>query len=222
MIKVDLHVHTCCSADSLTLLEHVVLYARRRGLGAVAVTDHNTIQGALRLRRMTGFPIIVGEEIRSTGGEITGLFLEEEIPAGLSPRETVHRIRAQGGIAYIPHPLDRFRGSALEPSALREVIHEVHAVEVLNARNTLAADNRLATALVERYRLLTTAGSDAHHALEIGRAYVEMPPFTGRDSFLAALAEGTVRGHLSWPLVHVASTYAKVAKNLREQRLFAR
>lgn len=222
MIKVDLHVHTSYSADSLTLLEHVVLYARRRGLGAVAITDHNTIQGALRLRRTSGFPIIVGEEVLTTRGEICGLFLENEIPAGLSPRETVRRIREQNGIVYIPHPMDRFRGSALEPAALLEVIHDVDAIEVLNARNTLAADNRLATELAERYHLLATAGSDAHHALEIGRAYVEMPAFADRDGFLASLAQGTARGHLSWPLVHVASTYAKVAKNIREQRLFAR
>ncbi len=222
MIKVDLHVHTSFSADSLTLLAHVDGHARRRGLSAVAITDHNSIQGALRLQQETDLLIIVGEEIRTSQGEIIGLFLQEHIPPGLSPRETVRLIREQNGIVCIPHPVDRFRGSALQPAALEEIHPEVDAIEVFNARNSFGADNRLARGLAERYGLLATGGSDAHHPSEIGRAYVEMPAFTCRDSFLASLARGQVRGHLSLPLVHVASTYARVAKNLRAERVPSR
>ena len=222
MIKVDLHVHTLYSADSLALLHHVEVYAKRRGLSAIAITDHNTIQGALRLRREADLTIIVGEEIRTARGEIIGLFLEERIPSGLPPRETVRLIQEQNGVVCVPHPVDRFRGSALEPAALQEIHGDVHAIEVLNARNTFGADNRLAQRLAERYDLLASGGSDAHHPSEIGRAYVEMPAFHDRDSFLTSLAQGHVRGHLSLPLVHVASTYARMAKTMREQRLPSR
>ncbi len=221
MIKVDLHVHTSYSADSLTLLPFVERSARRRGLHAVAITDHNSIQGALRLQRESALQIIVGEEIRTSQGEVIGLFLEAHIPPGLAPRETVRLIREQNGVVCIPHPVDRLRGSALEPTALQEILEEVDALEVLNARNTFGTDNRLARALAEQHHLLATAGSDAHHPSEIGRAYVEMPAFVDRDGFLASLAQGQVRGHLSPPYVHVASTYAKVAKNVRAQGILS-
>lgn len=103
-IKADLHVHTCHSPDCLTSLENVVTMSVRRGLGALAITDHNSIEGALALRGMAPFPIIVGEEIDTSEGEITGLFLEEPIPRGLTPIETVARIKEQGGLVYVPPP----------------------------------------------------------------------------------------------------------------------
>jgi len=219
VIKIDLHVHTSYSADSLTLLPYVERAARRRGLQAVAITDHNSIQGALRLRGESPLQIVVGEEICSAQGEIIGLFLQAQIPPGLTPAETVRQIHEQGGVVCVPHPADRLRGSVLAPDAFEEIAPEVDAVEVLNARITFGTDNRLARALAERHHLLRTAGSDAHHPSEIGRAYVEMPGFWDRSSFLSGLALGQIRGHLSPPYVHVASTYARVAKNVRAQRV---
>ncbi len=214
MIKVDLHVHTAYSKDSLTTLSDLLRWVRRRQLGAVAITDHNTIEGALALRQMSSVSIIVGEEIRTTQGEIIGLFLREEVEPDLPPAETVRCIREQGGVVYIPHPLDRLRSSCLDFGALMEIIDQVDAIEVLNARVTFALDNRRAGEIARSCHLLRGAGSDAHQGFEIGRAYVEMPAFQDARSFLRSLSQGHVRGYISSPLVHVASAYARLAKEL--------
>lgn len=214
-MRVDLHVHTFYSPDALTTPRELWRWARRRGLDALAITDHNTIAGALALAQDAPLPIIVGEEIRTTVGEIIGLFLRQEIPAGLSPRETAARIHDQGGLVYIPHPRDRWRrSSALTQEALLEIISEVDILEVWNARVAWIQDNRQALALAERYGLLCGAGSDAHQGYEIGQAYVELPPFRDASSFLRSLAQGTIHGRTSLPLVHLGSTWAKLAKGL--------
>lgn len=214
-MKVDLHVHTRYSPDSLTTLRDVLRWAVRRGLGAIAITDHNTLAGARALAEMAPpLRIIIGEEVMTTAGEIIGLFLQEEVPAGLSPAETVAHIHMQGGLVYVPHPMDRVRQSALGLEALIGIIGQVDLIEAFNARVTFALDNRHAQALARAYRLPQAAGSDAHQGVEIGRAYVEMPPFHDAASFLAAIRRGTVHGHISFPLVHVGSTYARLAKEL--------
>ncbi|MBN1400460.1 MAG: PHP domain-containing protein [Anaerolineae bacterium] len=221
-MKLDLHVHTLYSPDSLTPLEDVLFWAKRHGLDALAITDHNTIEGALRLYEMARTQIIVGEEIRTQQGEITGLYLTEEIPPGLSCHETIARIRVQNGIVYVPHPVDRVRSSAIGFNDLMSIIDQVDIIEVLNARVTFSADNRLAYDLARAYRLSMGAGSDAHQGYEIGQAFVEMPGACERASFLTNLARSHVGGRISSPLVHVGSTYAKAAKELRSLSLFAK
>jgi predicted metal-dependent phosphoesterase TrpH len=221
-LKVDLHVHTQYSHDSLTPLEDVLFWARRHALDAVAITDHNTIEGALRLCEMARLPIIVGEEIRTQQGEIIALFLIHEIPPDLTLPETLGRIREQNGIVYVPHPVDRVRSSAIGFNELIRIIDQVDALEVLNARVTFSADNRLAYELARAYRLARGAGSDAHQGYEIGQAFVEVPGPCNRASFLTNLARSQVRGRISSPLVHVGSTYAKAAKELRSLALFAK
>lgn len=213
-MKVDLHVHTYHSPDSLTTPRDVVRWAQRRGLGALAVTDHNTLAGAYAVRDISPIPIIVGEEIMTSAGEIIGLFLNEEIPEGLSPEETAERIHAQGGIVYAPHPIDRVRRSALGLETLLGIIGQVDCIEVLNARVTYSLDNRHAEAVARAYGLLQGAGSDAHQGFEIGQAYVDVAPFSDAASFARAMAGASVHGRISSPLVHFGSTYAKVAKDL--------
>lgn len=214
-LKVDLHVHTVCSRDSLTPLDDVVRWAKRQGLDAVAVTDHNTIAGAKALAARTDFPIIVGEEIRTTRGEIAGLYLEHEIRAGLSPAETIRRIRDQGGLVYVPHPMDRVRRSAIELGALFEIIEQVDVIEVLNARVTFGADNDRARILAQSYDLAMGAGSDAHQGYEIGRAHVEVESIATPKGLLQDLSLNNIQGRLSSPWVHMGSTCAKLAKGIQ-------
>jgi predicted metal-dependent phosphoesterase TrpH len=213
-MKVDFHVHTCYSKDSLTLLETVIERCQRRGLDKVAITDHNTIAGALALREMAPELVIVGEEIKTPTGELIAYFLEEEIPKGLSAGETIARIRAQGGVVGVSHPLDRLRREAMRWANLMEIIDQVDALEVFNARTIFPADNRRAEELARQRGLLVTAGSDAHAACEIGQAYVEMPPFNGKEEFMESIAQGQIVGRLSAPWIHFISTYAKLWKLL--------
>jgi predicted metal-dependent phosphoesterase TrpH len=210
-IRVDLHIHTCYSEDSLMTLDEVVEAALARGLGALAITDHDAIEGALTLSRMAPFPVIVGEEVDVGDGEIIGLFLQELIPPKLGAVETIARIRAQSGLVYIPHPFDNHRYPLPEP-VLRSLLHDVDAIEVLNARVTVPALNERAARFARDHAVPCGAGSDAHTPGEIGRAYVEMEPFVDRDSFLNSLARGRIGGRESGRHVHLFSTWAKMWK----------
>ena len=213
-MKVDFHVHTCYSRDSLISLETVIETCQRRGLDKVAITDHNTIAGALALQEMAPELVVVGEEIKTPAGEFIAYFLEEEIPRGLSPQETIARIRVQGGVVGVPHPLDRLRREAMRWANLMEIIDQVDALEAFNARTTFPADNRRVEELARHRGLLVTAGSDAHAACEIGQAYMDMPPFNGKEDFMQSLAQGQIVGRLSAPWIHSTSMYAKLWKSL--------
>ena len=217
-MRFDLHVHTYHSGDSLTAPAEIVGAVQRRGLAGVAIIDHNTIAGALELREIAPFPVIVGEEIRTTHGEIAGLFMRELVPAGLSPEETISAIRAQGGLVYVPHPLDHFRREALGRRNLERIIEQVDILEVLNARNLFGRDNEAARQMALAHGLALGAGSDAHVPWEIGHAWVEVDACDGPASFLAALRRGWVGGSLTTPLVHVLTTLTKLHRRVRGQR----
>jgi hypothetical protein len=217
-MKVDLHVHTRYSPDSLTKPQDVVSRAVRAGLDALAVTDHDTIEGAQALASTLSFPIIIGEEIKTSEGEVSGLFLRQPITSGQTAKETMRQIHEQGGIVCVPHPLDRLRGSALGRDALLNLLEHVDIVEVLNARVLFGRDNDDADALAREHGLLRGAGSDAHLGSEIGRAYVEVPLFHDAPSFLRAMTQAVVHGSCSGLLVHLGSTYAKIVKAVEQLR----
>ena len=114
MLKADLHVHSEYSPDSESSLVDIIEHCTAKGINCIAITDHNEIAGAIELKNIAPFTVIVGEEILSSSGEIIGLFLTEHIPAQLSAEETIRRIKDQGGLVLIPHPFDRyFRPSAI-------------------------------------------------------------------------------------------------------------
>jgi predicted metal-dependent phosphoesterase TrpH len=213
MWKADLHSHTIYSKDCLTRTEAFLARARAAGLNKIAVTEHNRLDGALAAKRLAPDLVIVGEEIMTTHGEIIGYYLTEEVPRGLSPEETIRRLRDQGAVITIPHPLDSVRRSAMGRDNVLAIIDQVDAVEVLNARCVRQQDNQAAAELAQAHGKLATAGSDAHTLWEIGRCYLEMPPFEDNaPAFLAALKASRPGGEISpfWP--HVASTYARWRK----------
>jgi hypothetical protein len=119
-VKADLHVHTTYSSDSVITPKELVFYAKKRGLTAVAVTDHNQVEGALKIAKETGFLIIPGTEVSSMHGHIVGLNVNALIPRGLSADETVDRIHQAGGIAIACHPFALFKGSMKSEPAGRK------------------------------------------------------------------------------------------------------
>lgn len=211
-MKADLHVHTCYSVDCRTSLKQVVDRCLATGIGCLAVADHNTIDGALRLRDVAPFTVIVAEEIRTSRGELMGLFLSNAIPAGLSPEETIAEIREQGGLVCIPHPFGRWLLQDSRDLLSRRVLSQVDIVEVLNSRTPFPGSSGKARSLALKYGKVVSAGSDAHTPGEIGRAYVEMPQFNDSSDFLTCLSQGKIEGRMSSPFVHFASTWAKVRK----------
>lgn len=213
--KVDLHSHTIYSKDCLTPPAKLIAQARGRGLDKIAVTEHNNVAGARAAKELAPDLVIVGEEIMTTHGEIIAYFVREEVPRGLRPEEAIARLRDQDAVISIPHPLDSLRGSAMGRENVMAILHLVDALEVRNARCVRHADNAAAAELAAAEGKLVTAGSDAHTLYEVGRCYVELPPFEDTAaSFKAALAQARPGGVESpfWP--HLASTYAKAHKRL--------
>ena len=210
MLRADLHSHTHFSRDGWISPERYVRQAIKRGIDCAAVSDHNNIVGATEVAKIASLRVIIAEEIKSTEGEIIGLFLNEGIPKGLTPEDTVRAIREQGGLVCIPHPFDRVRSSDLTTAALLRIVHEVDIVEVFNARTTWTMDNERAVRFARKYGKPVSAGSDAHWHPEIGTAWVHMPDFEGPHDFLEKLRAGTIYGQRSNPLVHLLSTLAKL------------
>ncbi|HEV8468784.1 MAG TPA: PHP domain-containing protein [Candidatus Limnocylindria bacterium] len=208
-----MHTHSEASPDSRTSIADQARAIRAAGLDVVCATDHNTILGALRLREIAdGFRVIVGEEISSRDGEIIGLFLESAVPRDLGGEETIARIRDQGGIVVIPHPFSINRRYHMRRAALDRLRPTIDALEVFNAREAFALNNRAAASYAREHRMIGAAGSDAHRAVEIGRAFVEMPDFAGRADFIEALRAGTVHGRLSGTTVHFLTRYDRLRK----------
>jgi predicted metal-dependent phosphoesterase TrpH len=195
LIDVDLHMHTDHSHDCATPVEVLLATAHTQGLGAIAVTDHNEISGALEARAQAeeaGVKVIVGEEVKTAGqGEVIGLFLEEKIPRGLSLSETVAEISRQGGLVYVPHPFDRMH-SVPDYEHLLTILEEVDAIEVFNPRVAIGAFNEEAARFAAKYRIIAGAGSDSHVAQGLGSVRIRMREFEGPQEFLQSLRDADI------------------------------
>ena len=217
MLKADLHIHTEFSMDCNTPLEKIVKRCQELGINCIAVADHGIVEGALMMQKLAPFRVIVAEEIMTTQGEIMGMFLKETIPSGLTPQETIKRIRAQGGLVNIPHPFETIRGSALKDWVINEIAKDIDLMEVLNSRSPFPANSNRARAFAEKHGIPGSAGSDAHSVYEIGNACVEMPEFKDKDEFLKSLVRAKIYGRRSSMFVHLFSTWAKMKAKLRRR-----
>jgi predicted metal-dependent phosphoesterase TrpH len=195
-VRVDLHSHTMWSGDSTTTPDEIAEAVHAAGIDVLCITDHNAVAGAQRLRSELDCRVVIGEELRTTAGEVIGLFLTERVPMGMPPLQTAQAIRDQGGVVYIPHPFDPMRRN-LSETALIELTEAgfVDAIEVLNAKTSLASLNQRARDFATAHGLRAGAGSDAHVPLAIGAACVDMPDFDSPTAFLAALEQGQILGH---------------------------
>ena len=195
LIDVDLHMHTDHSPDCATPVEVLLATAREQGLGAIAVTDHNEVSGALAARaqaREAGVKVIVGEEVKTAGqGEVIGLFIEEKIPRGLSLQETVAEIKRQRGLVYVPHPFDRMH-AVPDYEHVLGILDQVDAIEVFNPRVAIGAFNEEAVRFAAKYRIIAGAGSDSHVAQGLGSVRIRMRDFDGPREFLQSLAEADI------------------------------
>jgi predicted metal-dependent phosphoesterase TrpH len=218
-IRVDLHMHTRFSRDSLNSLEGIIKTCQKKALDVICVTDHNVIEGALRLRDISPLPVLVGQEIATLQGELVAYFVKELIPPQLPVEETIQRAREQGAVISIPHPLDRIRKEAMGRQNVMTVIEQVDALEIFNSRCLLPAFNAEARVLAEQHGLPGTAGSDAHSLVEIGTTYVEMADFSSPDEFLTNLVHARIRGRHSLPLVHLSSAISKRIKRWSKRQI---
>ena len=192
LIRADLHVHTTYSADSLITPEDLVFYSKKRGLNAVAVTDHNYLAGAYKIAKQTDFLIIPGMEVSSADGHIVALNIKEPIPRGYSAVETVERIHESGGVAIACHPYVYFKG------CLRENVSDAFdAIETINARAfPFKRSVRKAEEAAKRFGLSRVAGTDAHYGPQIGSGYTEIEAEEATvDAIATAIVEGKCSAH---------------------------
>ena len=194
-IDVDLHMHTDHSHDCATPVEVLLAAARDQGLGAIAVTDHNVITGALEAREKAkefGVKVIVAEEVKTADqGEVIGLFIEEHIDRGMTLAETVAEIKRQGGLVYVPHPFDRMH-AVPDYEHLLGIVDDIDAIEVYNPRVAIGSFNEEAERFAAKYRILAGAGSDSHVAPGLGSVRVRMADFDGPQEFLEALRDAEI------------------------------
>jgi glycosyltransferase involved in cell wall biosynthesis len=197
LIDVDLHMHTSHSHDSATPVDALLESARERGLGAIAVTDHNEIDGALEAREQVerngyDLKVIVAEEVKTAEqGEVIGLFIDEKIERGMTMKETIAEIRRQGGIVYVPHPFDRMH-AVPDYADLLEVVEDIDAIEVFNAKVAYAGFNEEAARFAAKYRIVAGAGSDSHVSQALGSVRIRMRDFDGPEEFLESLRDADI------------------------------
>jgi predicted metal-dependent phosphoesterase TrpH len=196
LIEIDLHMHTDHSGDCATPVDTLLQTALDRGLGAIAITDHNEVSGALEARRiaesMPDLKVIVAEEVKTAEqGEVIGLFLEEKIPKGLTMAETIAAIRDQGGLVYVPHPFDRFH-SVPDYEHLLDIVEEIDILEVFNPRVAVTAFNEEAERFARKYRIVAGAGSDSHVAQGLGSVRTRIHDFDGPAEFLEAMRDADI------------------------------
>jgi predicted metal-dependent phosphoesterase TrpH len=189
MLRADLHVHS----------------------------EYSEIAGAIELKQIAPFEVIIGEEILTTSGEIIGLFLTDRIPAQLSAKETVKHIKDQGGLVLIPHPFDRyFRPSAFKRTALEAIVSDIDIIEVFNSHTVISSDSGKALKFAKKHGLLASAGSDAHLVEEIGNAYIEMPDYSTVKEFKRSLARGKLKGQMASPFARLKSIMSKIVRKIRK------
>jgi len=214
VICLDMHVHSRHSRDSILTLHEIHKLAEKREITPI-ICDHNTIQGSLEYHQRNYYshddcPCIVAEEIRTTHGEIIGLFLNEKIPPYLSPFETLDAIHGQGGIAIIPHPGDRYRKkSAMGYETITTLLPKVKIVEVYNSRTLSQTDVTVANQYAHTHNLSVVGGSDAHCKRELFRTIVQIAPFDDPHQFIRNLQTATIHYQRSHPAYHLVSIISK-------------
>ena len=208
--------HSLCARLSPRQIEKAAL---RLGLGAVAITDHNTMAGAREMQAaVQSLKIICSEEIRTSQGEIIGYFLSEEIPPGLTPQETVARIRAQGGLVAVPHPFDLLRSSRLEKPAIEALVGSIDMIEIFNARNMFIQEDRDLLNRMLAAGAVPIAASDAHLPIEIGRACMVMEDFSTPQEFLDHLHSARIVARKSPLWVHLVTKVMRKYRKLHREK----
>jgi predicted metal-dependent phosphoesterase TrpH len=180
LIRVDTHTHTCASPDSLTKPAELIKAAHKAGLDRVAVTDHNAVAGALEAYALDPQMVIIGEEVKTSKGELLALFVKELVPPHLSPLETIRLLKQQDAFISVSHPFDPMR-SGWSVDDLLEIAPHVDALEVFNAHCFTRKMNEQAEQFAREQNLPGTAGSDAHWAAEVGGGVLRLPPFDSAE-----------------------------------------
>jgi len=210
MVRVEFHCHTTFSDDGLISPQALLEACRRKQIDRLVVTDHNSIDGALEARQQDPQRFIVGEEVRTTAGELLAFFVQEAVPRGLEPLQAIERLRLQGAFISVSHPMDRMRGWQLP--ALLEILPHVDALETFNSRCIWPWWNKDALLFARQHDLPGTSGSDAHILEEVGRSTMLLENFSDAGELRRVIRQAVPHNRLSGWGVHFASSKAKELK----------
>ena len=220
-ILAEFHCHSVYSPDSLVKIEDLIETCQARGIRKVAITDHNSIAGALIASKLAPDMVIVGEEIETTEGELIAYFMTEEIPYGLPPIEVIKRLKDQGAFISISHPFDEQRNGHWNAEKIEEILPDLDAIEVFNARCLSPRYNQTAADFAKKHQISGLAGSDAHSLSELGRAAVLLPDFNSAQELRHAVRTAGWTSQASSPLVHLVSTFSKLVQNIHRKSKFS-
>jgi predicted metal-dependent phosphoesterase TrpH len=184
-VRIDLHLHSRYSHDGQSTLEELVERCAECGLDRIALTDHNTVEGALKLAKIAPDLTIIGEEAKTREGEVIGLFIKRRLPPYLRPEEVMDMIHEMGGLTYVPHPLDRHR-SNFNAERIVELADRIDIIETYNAWCE-PAENHAAARLAKDLDKVAATGSDAHAASELGLSWMEIDEYASPQDFLEKL-----------------------------------
>lgn len=184
-MRIDLHLHSLYSHDGRSSLEELVARCLECRLDRIALTDHNTVEGALALAKTAPELTIVGEEVKTREGEVIGLFITGRIAPYMAPEEAMDAIHGMGGLTYVPHPLDRNRAN-FRADRIVELSSRIDIIETYNPWCDMEA-NQAASRLAEDLDKVAATGSDAHSALELGHSWMEIEDYEGPQDFLEKL-----------------------------------
>ncbi|HEV2966703.1 MAG TPA: PHP domain-containing protein [Candidatus Dormibacteraeota bacterium] len=184
-MRIDLHLHSRYSHDGQSTLEELVERCAECGLDRIALTDHNTVEGALKLAKIAPDLTIIGEEAKTREGEVIGLFIKRRLPPYLRPEEVMDMIHEMGGLTYVPHPLDRHR-SNFNAERIVELADRIDIIETYNAWCE-PAENHAAARLAKDLDKVAATGSDAHAASELGLSWMEIDEYASPQDFLEKL-----------------------------------
>ena len=214
--RAELHCHSNYSKhDGVLTPKQIIDICKKRKIDVIALTDHNEIEGAKELQKTAPdwLTVIVSEEITTRQGDIIGMFLKEKIVPFQDIRETISKVKKQGGLVFIPHPMDRLRTNAVGEAVLSAIKREIDAVEIFNARNVFDADNQKIKKWARDNRAVSFVGSDAHFAKEFGKAVCLMDKFEDKNTFLNALGRAQFQSKKSSLLVHILTKWVKMGDN---------
>ena len=212
--RTEFHCHTIYSKDSLVTPERLVKTCLKKGIDRIIISDHNSITGALEAQKTAPELVIIGEEIMTTKGEILAAFVVEEIPAMLTPQETIVRLKEQGAFISVSHPFDFTRSGHWQEADLLEILPFIDAIETFNARCLLPSMNVKAQEFATKYAIASTVGSDAHTLFELGRATLTLPKFNSASDLRAVIRQGVPQTRKTGIHARIASRYAVLHKKI--------
>jgi predicted metal-dependent phosphoesterase TrpH len=218
MLTTQFHCHTIASPDSLVRPSDLVKRCHQSGIDRIVITDHNEIAGAQEAQQLDPELVIIGEEIKTSQGELLAVYVKERIPPFMTPMETIQVLREQGAFISVSHPFDFARNGSWEVEDLLKIVPYIDAIEVFNARCMVRTANHQAQEFARQHHLAGTAGADAHSLRELDRSVMELPEFEDANSLRRALVNGRYEARLSSPFIHFTSRWAVWYKAWKNER----